>query len=65
MHHTLAGSPGPPVGTGLYAKPRIERLGTFRELTQAGGSEFSDLWTTDSGDGCVVNGSSSYTCTKP
>ena len=64
MHHTVAGSGCPPAGLGLYAKPRLERLGTFRELTQAGGAAFSDLWTTDSAVGCVLNGSSSYTCTK-
>jgi hypothetical protein len=54
---------GPPNKPG-YVKPRLERLGTFRELTQAGGAAFSDLWTTDSADGCAMNGSSSYTCSK-
>lgn len=47
-----------------YGKPRLERLGTFRELTQAGGAAFSDLFATDSAVGCVLNSSSSYTCTK-
>jgi hypothetical protein len=62
MNHKVAGSGCPPAGSGSYAKPRLERLGTFRELTQAGGASFSDLWTTDSADGCVISGSSSYTC---
>jgi hypothetical protein len=65
MHREFAGSPGPPCGPGLYVKPRLERLGTFRELTQAGGTAFSDLFTTDGTDGCAMSGSSSYTCTKP
>ena len=58
------GSPGPPQGHGSYEKPRLERLGTFRELTQAGGAAFSDMWTTDGTDGCAMNGSSSYTCSR-
>jgi hypothetical protein len=49
----------------LYGKPRLERLGTFRELTQSGGQAFSDMWTTDGTDGCALQGSSSYTCHKP
>ena len=60
--HTGA-SPGP-TGRGGYDQPRLERLGSFRELTQAGGSAFSDLWTTDAADGCSLNGSSSYVCYK-
>jgi hypothetical protein len=64
IRNAVTGSPGPPSSRGSYAKPRLERLGTFRELTQAGGAAFSDLWTTDSADGCALNGSSSYTCTN-
>ena len=52
---------GPP-GTLSYAKPRLSRLGTFRELTRSGGQHFSDMFTTDSSDGCVMTSSSSYTC---
>lgn len=47
---------------GHYARPRLERLGTFRELTLSGGANFSDMWTTDSADGCQMTSSSSYTC---
>lgn len=54
-------SPGP-TDRGMYHQPRLERLGSFRELTQAGGAAFSDLWTTDAADGCSLNGSSSYVC---
>lgn len=50
---------GPPMS---YGQPRLSRLGTFRELTRAGGASFSDMFTTDSADGCVMKGSSSYTC---
>lgn len=59
MYGRVSGSPGPP---GSYGKPRLERLGTFRELTQSGGAAFSDLFTTDNADGCVMTSSSSYTC---
>jgi hypothetical protein len=52
-------------GRGAYQRPRLERLGSFRELTQAGGAAFSDLWTTDAADGCAMTSSSSYTCYKP
>lgn len=45
-----------------YAKPRLERLGTFRDLTLSGAAAFSDLFTTDANDGCVMNSSSQYTC---
>ena len=48
-----------------YATPSLNRLGTFRELTLSGGSAFSDLFTTDTSDGCVMNSSSSYTCSSP
>jgi hypothetical protein len=64
MQTTSAGSPGPPSGTGPYVKPRLERLGTFRELTQAGGAHFSDMWTTDSSDGCYMTSSSTYSCDR-
>ena len=63
MHRRVAGSPGPPGGPRSYVKPRLERLGTFRELTQAGGTSFTDQFTT--GIGCLLTGSTSYTCTKP
>lgn len=63
--HSLTGSPGPPNGDGCYAKPKLECLGTLRDLTQSGGAAFSDQWTTDANDGCILNGSSSYTCVKP
>jgi len=49
---------------GAYGKPQLQRLGTFRELTLGGGSSFSDMWTTDGTDGCVLDSSSSYTCYK-
>ena len=39
------------IGPGPYSKPSLERLGTFRELTQSGGSTFSDLFTIGNGDG--------------
>jgi hypothetical protein len=45
-----------------YATPRLSRLGTFRELTRSGGSAFSDMFTTDGTDGCIMNSSTSYTC---
>jgi len=54
-----------PAGHGAYQRPRLDRLGSFRELTQAGGSAFSDLFTTDGTDGCAMTSSSSYTCYKP
>ena len=60
---SMTGSPGPP-NSGSYEKPELQCLGTLRELTQSGGAAFSDLWTTDSDDGCVMNGSSTYTCIK-
>lgn len=47
---------------GRYATPKLERLGTFRELTLSGGASFSDMWVTDSADGCQMTSSSSYTC---
>jgi hypothetical protein len=50
---------------GGYTKPTLERLGSFRELTRSGGLAFSDQWMTDGSAGCQMNGSSSYTCTKP
>lgn len=47
-----------------YAKPRLERLGTFRELTRSGGTAWSDLFTVDGTDGCAMT-SSTVTCYKP
>jgi hypothetical protein len=52
---------GPP-NMQSYAKPRLARLGTFRELTRSGGQAFSDMFTTDGTDGCIMNSSTSYTC---
>jgi hypothetical protein len=60
----MTGSPGPPGSQGLYRKPELECFGTLRDLTQSGGAAFSDLWTTDSADGCIMTGSSSYTCVR-
>ena len=57
---------GPP-GNGSYGKPRLLRLGTFRELTRGGGTAFADLWTTSTNTppvGCVLTSSRTYTCTK-
>lgn len=59
---TMSGSPGPPGSHGSYQKPELERFGTLRELTQSGGAAYSDMFTTDGTDGCIMNGSSSYTC---
>jgi hypothetical protein len=60
MHGNRSEGRGPPRSN--YGKPRLERLGTFRELTRSGGAAFTDLFTTD-GDGCALTSSSSYTCT--
>lgn len=49
----------------MYEKPRLQRFGTLRELTLSGGASFSDGWTTDATDGCVITGSSTYVCVKP
>jgi len=62
MHNKGKEGRGPPMS---YSQPRVSRLGTFRELTRAGGTAFADLFVTDSNDGCAVNSSSSYTCTRP
>jgi hypothetical protein len=59
MHGGRIDGRGPPRNT--YTKPRLERLGTFRELTRSGGEHFTDMFTTN-GDGCAMNSSSSYTC---
>lgn len=61
MHNKDIEERSPPVS---YSQPRLVRLGTFRELTRSGGAAFSDMFATDSGAGCVMNGSSSYTCRK-
>jgi hypothetical protein len=63
MHVSNIEGRGPPRGGG-YVKPRLERLGTFRELTRSGGDAFSDMWTVDGTDGCIAS-SSNYTCLKP
>jgi len=62
MHGTNVEGRGPPNNVS-YAPPRLSRLGTFRELTRSGGSAFSDMFTTDGTDGCLMTSSSSYTCT--
>jgi len=62
MHQKGSEERGPPAA---YDQPKLSRLGTFRELTRSGGLSFSDMFTTDGSDGCVMRGSSSYTCTKP
>jgi hypothetical protein len=54
---------GPP-GTMSYGKPRLSRLGTFRELTRSGGTAFTDMFIMNS-SGCVMTSSTSYTCTSP
>jgi hypothetical protein len=64
MHSSSIEGRGPPRSNVSYMKPRLERLGTFRELTRSGGADFSDMWTVDGADGCIVT-SSSYTCNKP
>jgi len=64
MHDNNLKDRGPPCAATTYDKPKLERLGSFRELTQSGGTAFSDMWTTD-GTGCTLTGSSSYTCYKP
>lgn len=43
-----------------YAKPRLERLGTLRELTQCGGS-LLDWLLGRNFDRCALTGSSSHT----
>jgi hypothetical protein len=64
MHVSSIDGRGPPRSNG-YVKPRLDRLGTFRELTRSGGEAFSDMWTVDGSDGCSMSSSSSYTCAKP
>ena len=64
MHTSSIEDRGPPRTNMSYQKPRLERLGTFRELTRSGGADFSDMWTVDGTDGCIAT-SSSYTCNKP
>jgi len=62
MHNKGIEERSPPVS---YSQPRLSRLGSFRELTRAGGMAYSDMFVTDNADGCVMRTSSSYTCTKP
>ena len=70
VDHVISGLPLPSFPAGLRdaviaaSAKVLTPTGTFRQLTQAGGASFSDMWTTDSADGCALNGSSSYTCTK-
>lgn len=51
---------GPPPSMS-YAKPRVSRLGTFRELTRSSGAAFAGMFTADAG--CVASSSSS--CPPP
>jgi hypothetical protein len=46
---------GPPVSMS-YAKPRVSRLGTFRELTRSSGAAFAGVFTADAT--CAVPSSS-------
>jgi hypothetical protein len=57
--HRLSGSNVPE-----YEKPRLDKFGTFRELTRSGGAAFNDIFLTDSNDGCALT-SSTLTCYKP
>jgi len=56
------GVPGPEK-LAEYEKPRLDKFGTFRELTRAGGNAYHDVFVTDSNDGCLL-GSSGSTCTS-
>jgi hypothetical protein len=47
---------GPPAST-PYAKPRVSRLGTFRQLTRGSGAAFAGILPDIVG--CVVTASSS------
>jgi hypothetical protein len=55
-------------GITMYEKPRVERLGTFRELTKQGYNGANDGMTFagTNGDNCqdfdVVNGMTTMTC---
>jgi len=51
-------------GVPEYEKPRLDKFGTFRELTRAGGNAWHDVFLTDSDDGCALT-SSTLTCYKP
>jgi hypothetical protein len=51
---------GPPTSVS-YAKPRVSRLGTFRELTRGSGAAFAGILPDIVG--CVVTSSSS--CPAP
>jgi hypothetical protein len=70
MHGNRNENRGPPMGRGQYGKPRLERLGTFRELTRSGGFAFTDPLLGpsspgDGGPGCAWASSTSLTCTAP
>jgi hypothetical protein len=41
---------GPPAST-PYVKPRVSRLGTFRELTRSSGAAFAGMFAADAGCG--------------
>lgn len=68
MHGNSNENRGPPRARGQYGKPRLERLGTFRELTRSGGFAFTDplLGPSSNGSpGCAWTSSSSITCDRP
>ncbi len=47
----------------MYKSPKLERYGTFRELTKGGGANVNaDLATVRTDDFCVSLAGASYTC---
>jgi hypothetical protein len=38
----------------MYQEPKLERYGTFREVTQGGGADVNDPFTLDPDDDCTV-----------
>jgi hypothetical protein len=47
-----------------YQQPRLERLGTLRELTQCGSYPLLDLLLGGDIDGCALTGSSFHTWSR-
>ena len=39
----------------MYEKPKLERFGTFEELTKVGIDGRNDGWTINGADGCEQN----------